>query len=127
MGSKAKFNILDHYDSIINQIDIQTEMLIGEAISDQEKNDLNKQRETFINKIKSTRNSTLTKLETTDDLNQVICDDLKFIFYFQIDTQPKSKIGKLVEINKYISPDILRELKYFLLFKKKKTFLKFFF
>jgi hypothetical protein len=91
--------IIDHFDDIINQIDIKTEtLLLDQSLTKEKRNKLNEIREEQIEKIKEIKeiNLNLLNKETKEELES----DLEEIIHFDcvLLEQPKSLNGLVLWI-----------------------------
>ena len=73
----SRVKIVDHFDDIINQIDIKTETLLqDQSLTEEKRNKLNEIREEQIEKIKEIKEINLKHLnndrETKEELEEII-------------------------------------------------------
>ena len=92
--------IVDHFDDIINQIDIKTEtLLLDQSLTEETRNKLNKIRDEQIEKIKEIKEINLNPLqnerEETEDLEKLIRCDCVLL------EQPKSENGLVLWITSW--------------------------
>ena len=84
--------IIDHFDEIINQIDIKTETLfLDQSLTEEKRNKLNEIREKQIEKIKEIKEINLNLLQN----EEVIKEDLEKLIHFDcvLLEQPNSLNG----------------------------------
>jgi hypothetical protein len=88
--------VIDHFDDIINQIDIKTETLLqDQSLTEETRNKLNEIREKQIEKIKETKQINLNLLKNNE---QEEFEDLERIIHFDcvLLEQPKNSLNGLV-------------------------------
>ena len=91
--------IIDHFDEIINQIDIKTETLfLDQSLTEEKRNKLNEIREKKIEKIKEIKEINLNLLQNEE--NEEELEDLEKLIHFDcvLLEQPKSENGYVLWI-----------------------------
>ena len=96
----SRVKIVDHFDDIINQIDIKTETsLQDQSLTEETRNELNEIREEQIEKIKEIKEINLNHLnndkETKEELEEIIYFDCILL------EQPKSLNGIVLWITSW--------------------------
>jgi hypothetical protein len=85
--------VIDHFDEIINQIDIKTEtVLLDQSLTKEKRNKLNELREKQIQKIKEIKEINLNLLQNNE---QEELEDLKKLIHFDcvLLEQPKNSLN----------------------------------
>ena len=86
--------IVDHFDDIINEIDIKTETLfLDQSLTKETRNELNKIRDEQIEKIKEIKEINLNLLQKNEEEEEL--EDLEKLIHFDcvLLEQPKSLSG----------------------------------
>ena len=95
---QPRLMIIDHFDDIINQIDIKTETLfLDQSLTEEKRNKLNEIREKQIEKIKEIKEINLNLLQNNE---QEELEDLEKLIHFDcvLLEQPKSENGYVLWI-----------------------------
>ena len=93
--------IIDHFDDVINQIDIKTETLFSDqSLTEEKRNKLNEIREKQIEKIKEIKEINLNLLQNNEDEE---LEDLEKLIHFDcvLLEQPKSLNGLVLWITSW--------------------------
>ena len=97
----SRLMIVDHFDEIINEIDIKTETLfLDQSLTEETKNKLNEIRDEQIEKIKEIKEINLNLLQNNE---QEEFEDLEKIIHFDcvLLEQPKSENGLVLWITSW--------------------------
>ena len=89
--SHARLSITYHFDALINELDIHTEMLLMKSQCINAFNEINDIRETFINKIKEIEHVNLEKLKSFDN---DLWFNLKLAFRNKQDSEENEELFK---------------------------------
>ena len=95
--------IIDHFDEIINQIDIKTETLFSDqSLTEEKRNKLNEIREKQIEKIKEIKEINLNLLQNNEE-EDLELEDLEKLIHFDcvLLEQPKSENGLVIWITSW--------------------------
>ena len=100
-SQNQRLMIVDHFDNIINEIDIKTEtLLMDQSLTEETRNKLNEIREKQIEKIKEIKEINLNLLQNNE---QEEFEDLEKIIHFDcvLLEQPKSVNGLVLWITSW--------------------------
>jgi hypothetical protein len=99
-NQSERLMLIDHFDDIINQIDIKTETLLqDQSLTQEKRNTLNEIREKQIEKIKEIKEINLNLLKNNEQEEELELDLEKLIhFDCVLLEQPKSLNGLLLWI-----------------------------
>ena len=95
--------IVDHFDDIINQIDIKTEiLLLDQSLTKEKRNKLNEIRDEQIEKIKELKEINLNLLQNNEE-EDLELEDLEKLIHFDcvLLEQPKSENGLVIWITSW--------------------------
>ena len=95
--------IVDHFDDIINEIDIKTETLfLDQCLTEETRNKLNKIRDEQIEKIKELKEINLNLLQNNEE-EDLELEDLEKLIHFDcvLLEQPKSENGLVIWITSW--------------------------
>ena len=98
-NQSERLMLIDHFDDIINQIDIKTEtVLLDQSLTEERRNKLNEIREKQIEKIKEIKEINLNLLQNNEEEELEL--DLEKLIHFDcvLLGQPKSLNGLLLWI-----------------------------
>ena len=100
-SQNQRLMIVDHFDNIINEIDIKTEtLLMDQSLTEETRNKLNEIREKQIEKIKEIKEINLNLLQNNEEEE---LEDLEKIIHFDcvLLEQPKSVNGLVLWITSW--------------------------
>ena len=100
-NSNSRLRKVEHFDNIINQIDIKTETLfLDQSLTEEKRNKLNEIRDKQIEKIKEIKQINLNRLQNNDEEE---LEDLEKLIHFDcvLLEQPKSENGYVIWITSW--------------------------
>jgi hypothetical protein len=145
MLSHYRLQIVNYFDKLVNQLDVQTETLLNEQrLTSEEKERLNETRIKFVERIKQVEAFDLSRLESLDldelksmselEVQQALFSQFCFFIHFngfniELDFYNQKLcsvyLGYLVVIDKFLSPSQLEIYKRLLEFHNSKSVLHF--